>query len=215
MIQIQGWWFPHPDVKCEKHFTERGFQIEHLDHALSFVTKWSVAIDGGAHVGSWSKVLASRFREVHSFELAFDTFECLQKNMANIPNVHLYHAALGDKEGRVGIRRTEHSLGHCVDEGTDIPMRTIDSLNLKKCDFIKLDLEGYEYHGLKGAEKTLRKYRPIVLIEEKGHTQKFGLDAHAGSEFLESLGYVLKWRQKPDKLFVPQKQVWWSRFFSK
>lgn len=46
---------------------------------------------------------------------------------------------------------------------------TIDSIskreNLKKLSFIKLDLEGAEYLALKGAKKTIEKFKPVISIE--------------------------------------------------
>jgi len=40
----------------------------------------------------------------------------------------------------------------------------IDDLNLKP-DLIKLDIEGYEYKALLGAVKTIKKFKPIIYIE--------------------------------------------------
>jgi FkbM family methyltransferase len=36
---------------------------------------------------------------------------------------------------------------------------------LKKLSFIKIDIEGAEYFALKGMEKTLEKFKPVILIE--------------------------------------------------
>ena len=40
----------------------------------------------------------------------------------------------------------------------------IDNLNLKP-DLIKLDIEGYEYKALLGSVKTIKKFKPIIYIE--------------------------------------------------
>lgn len=45
-----------------------------------------------------------------------------------------------------------------------IDIKTLDSFELKP-DFIKIDVEGYEYEVLLGGEKTITTYRPILLIE--------------------------------------------------
>jgi hypothetical protein len=53
-------------------------------------------------------------------------------------------------------------------------------------DFIKLDLEGYEYRALLGAAETLERCRPIVMFEEKGKGEDAELKrAH---DYLLSLG---------------------------
>jgi hypothetical protein len=42
---------------------------------------------------------------------------------------------------------------------------TIDSMDLPGCDFLKLDIEGYECQALRGAIDTIKKYRPWIWIE--------------------------------------------------
>ena len=37
--------------------------------------------------------------------------------------------------------------------------------NIKKIDFIKIDVEGHEYNVLQGAIKTINKFRPIIIFE--------------------------------------------------
>ncbi len=180
--------------------------MDHLEEALKHVTDWSVAVDGGAHVGSWSKFLAGRFSSVVSYELAPDTFYCLKKNMQDLKNVQVIHAALGHEPGRVGVAGAGHTLGRCVGEGDSVERVTLDDQKLPSLGFLKLDLEGYEYYGLKGAEKTIRKFMPVILVEEKGHDSRFGISPRAATEFLKSLGYRHISHKKPDSLFIPPKK---------
>ena len=42
---------------------------------------------------------------------------------------------------------------------------TIDQLALKKLDFIKLDIEGYEPLAIKGGLKTISRCLPIITME--------------------------------------------------
>ena len=42
---------------------------------------------------------------------------------------------------------------------------TIDSLNLDKCDLMKIDVEGGEWDVLNGAHLTLTKYMPVIILE--------------------------------------------------
>ncbi len=47
-----------------------------------------------------------------------------------------------------------------------IKINKFDNLNLKiKPHFIKIDVEGYDYFVLKGLSRTIKKYKPIFLIE--------------------------------------------------
>ena len=45
-----------------------------------------------------------------------------------------------------------------------IEVKTLDSFQLKP-DFIKIDVEGFEYQVLLGAEETIKNSRPILLVE--------------------------------------------------
>ena len=66
--------------------------------------------------------------------------------------------------------------------------RTIDSLDLSKVGFIKIDVEGHELAVLQGAERTIASQRPKLLIEaEERHRQ----DAVASvGRLLQAYGYV-------------------------
>ena len=46
-----------------------------------------------------------------------------------------------------------------------VALRTLDSYNLSNVGFIKIDVEGHELDVLRGAEATLRRNRPNLLIE--------------------------------------------------
>jgi FkbM family methyltransferase len=54
----------------------------------------------------------------------------------------------------------------------EIPLTTIDSLDLKHCNFIKADVEGMEEQVLLGAEKTIKKFNPILYVECDRQEQK-------------------------------------------
>jgi len=49
---------------------------------------------------------------------------------------------------------------------------------------VKIDVEGHELSVLRGAEKTIKKHKPVILIEIHDFT-----DDHEVHVFLKSLGY--------------------------
>ena len=62
-------------------------------------------------------------------------------------------------------------------------MVRIDGLGLLRLDFIKIDIEGMEMEALTGAEATLRKFRPQLMIE------KIKSDETQLRDFVNELGY--------------------------
>ena len=50
-----------------------------------------------------------------------------------------------------------------------------NKFNLKKLDFIKIDVEGNEMHTLRGAKKTIEKFKPILMVEMEQRHHKENL----------------------------------------
>lgn len=152
--------------KSGKRFFDN-YQHDRIERAFGFVTDWSVAVDGGANVGLLTHKIAERFETVHSFEPAADTFECLVKNTAHLEHVICSNLALGETVRVVGIDGPMSNSGaRQIDpDGDGIAMVSIDSLDLPSLGLLKLDIQGYEYLALLGAEDTLRRCHPVCVIE--------------------------------------------------
>lgn len=60
----------------------------------------------------------------------------------------------------------EASQGHIVE---DVKIKTLDSiaksLHLKRIDYLKIDVEGFEGHVLKGGKQTISLHRPVAVME--------------------------------------------------
>lgn len=82
----------------------------------------------------------------------------------------------------------EHRLWNYKESNLEIKkinceLRTLDHYELKPY-FMKIDVQGLEYQVLKGAENTLKKYHPILLIESIDdriltYLQQFGYKCYA------------------------------------
>ena len=215
MRLVNGWQFPDADTFMANALRPNGdhakwlYQIGHLEAALRYVTEWSCAIDGGAHVGTWSRVMADRFDQVIACEPSPDTFACLALNLRDTA-VDCRNVALGDVAGSVEmhIRPEQAERGNTgarfVQAGGSIPMITIDSLDLPSLGLLKLDIEGSEYMALKGAAETLRRCRPIVLYEDKHLWHRhYGTAKDAVSKLLTGLGYRHLERVSMDEIWGP------------
>ena len=97
------------------------------------------------------------------------------------------HVPVANNDAGMAYIKTDKSLQMEWDRRIRVRTRTIDSLDLTKIGFIKIDVEGHELAVLQGAERTIACQRPNLLIEaEERHRQ----DAVASvGRFLQPYGY--------------------------
>ena len=204
------WHLPESDSYFEKFITrDGGFQTDHLLAALEHVKHWNMAVDVGAHVGLWTVPMSERFRRVIGFEMAPDTFESLKKNTEDCHNVQVYNRAVGDKEGWCSPSDDPQRVGNTgsrfVGTGQRVPMVTLDQFNWQNLDFLKVDVEGYEWHVLQGAQRVIQKFWPVIIMEtdKKFARDRYDVPDDAAEQFLLSLGYRIVEHMRPDKVFAP------------
>ena len=179
MYESHGWWFPdtedHFPRMLDKSVSKGGpkeYQYQVRNRSLTYVKQRRLALDIGANVGLWSRDLVKNFTQVIAFEPVAMFRECLTRNVF-AKNLDVRPIALGDQEGMISMIITEGNTGHThVDPNSangDTEITKLDSLNLDNVDYIKIDCEGYEYRVLRGAEQTIKRCRPVVVIEQKPH----------------------------------------------
>lgn len=152
----------------------------------------AIAIDCGANIGVMTLELAKHMRgwgQVFSFEAQERLFYALCGNvaLANAFNVQVRHNALGAEVGQIQIPQVDYLspgsygslelkfrpstefIGQKVSyQGKNlvtINQISIDSLNLPRLDFLKIDVEGMELDVLNGARETIDSKRPLMWIE--------------------------------------------------
>lgn len=196
MLKVGSYWIPDDPYFKEVFSHTDFFEIENLEAALKYVKKFEIAVDGGAHVGSWSRYLAHKFDHVIAFEPQPENYACLCKNVP--PNVLAFQAALGDKNGSASLKEGSNSGCWHLGTGQDVAVTRLGDFG--GLDLLKLDVEGYEYFALKGAEQEILKYKPVVIIEEKKLPHSYG--SPKASQYLESLGYTLKEKVRKDQIWA-------------
>lgn len=167
-----------------------------------YITDWSLAVDGGAHVGGWTRIMAEHFQIVHAFEPAPDTFKVLTENLAAVPNVRLYNMALMQKRqfGTMRLDVTTTARKFAPGAGGDILAVGLDEFNFPSCGLIKLDLEGCDYFALEGAAETIKRHRPFLIVElgehlHKGLSERFGVSNDDVAGWLTKRGYTEVFRE--------------------
>lgn len=168
-----------------------------VTQAIRYARAFNCAIDCGAHRGVITRLLARYFRTVVAIEPG-----PLADQIEGAAQV--IRAALGDKPGRCGMADGKHNTGQRhVTDGDSVEVITLDSLGLSP-DFIKLDVEGMEWHTLIGGEQTIRRYRPVIMLEENGLNRRYGIQDGEPVRLLESWGArrVLVTRQGEDEDWI-------------
>jgi FkbM family methyltransferase len=135
------------------------------------------AIDVGANVGYHTLRMARQvgpFGQVIAIEPAPRAEARLRRNLGlnAFTNVAIVVAALGDRDIETAELRLQSRYplsGRGAPEGVVARVARLDSLvldhGLRRVDFIKIDVDGQEAKVLRGALRTLRRFRPPVLFE--------------------------------------------------
>ena len=141
----------------------------HRDAYLAASRERNIVVQAGGNCGLYPRLFAKYFKTVYTFEPDPLNFHCLVNN-CQLNNIVKINGALGANNDMVRIRHSGFNNVGChtiVKEGGEclVPQFTIDQLNLPACDFIQLDVEGYEINVLHGAAKTIEKYKPGISCE--------------------------------------------------
>lgn len=189
MIERNGFWWPTDDDWCHKVIHG---EVSDADDALRFAKGHTLAVQAGGNVGVWAAHLAKQFAKVVTVEPDALNYECLVRNVPT--NVDHRRAGFGAEPGSVGLVNVKGNAGaHYVGGDGEIPVITIDSLNLSACDFLCLDIEGFEPQALRGAEQTIRKYHPVIMFEEKGLSERYyGVARDTAEKWVLALGVGYK-----------------------
>ncbi|RWN35794.1 FkbM family methyltransferase [Mesorhizobium sp.] len=210
MKQIRGMWFPDSDEHLEGQLAinplvdGRGtYQYRKYARALTHVKTRGHAVDIGAQVGLWSRVMALDFTRVTAFEPLPAHLECYERNLAEplaAGRVDLHRVALDSVEGELAIAMPPESTGNSHvaqggEQGELVAAHMLDGFGLAGIDFLKIDVEGYEKPILEGGEQTIRRERPVIIIEQKpnGNAERYGRGRLDALELLKSWGAKVMW----------------------
>lgn len=179
-------------------------------------------IDVGAHAGlytMYAKLLPNA--NFHAFEPCNITYDLLSGNVKlnGLKNVHCYNMGISSTSGKSILNTSISSLGlHTMGSNplrfkdikpVEIITETLDNLfydkDIPPVKAIKIDTEGWEYHILKGAEKLIKKYKPIIQIEWVPiNMQQCGISVKQMTDLLSSIGYY-KYKDNGSEVIIKAK----------
>lgn len=185
------------------------YQKDNLDKALALVKQRRQALDGGANFGIMSYHLSQCFDTVVAWEVDPEIRQCLAENMQNFgcANVIIEDCGLGKETSNVNLIRHAKTFANYVDPGSDsgqFQIRAIDGYGFDDVDFIKLDCEGYEALILEGAQNTIQQCRPVILMEQKVLSKRYGHGVYHTQSMLASWGYQVAEMLRKDVIMAPK-----------
>lgn len=193
---------------------EGNYQKKQFDATLKYIApeQRELFIDVGAHVGLWSRMaIKAGFKEIVCFEPDQENFECLQENLTETCKsikcgVLMENFGLSDKYEKFFLKKgKEDNSGSiafldskCDKCRGELPGKTAE---MQIFDYffnvphevapyyinnvlIKIDVQGYEAKVVRGMTKFIKKYKPIIIVEQ-WLNDKEDLEA---THYCESLG---------------------------
>jgi FkbM family methyltransferase len=195
---------------------------DNIQFLTNIISEGDYCLDIGANRGEFTYYISRLVGDagkVICFEPIFKTRERLKRTIKkfNLNNVLISPTALSDTPGEsdmfipkiAGVNR--FALAHlyksdnelndgkiCNGTFETVNVDTLDNVIGKfspnKVSFIKCDVEGEEFEVLKGGEKTISRYKPIILVEiwTEKHIINNGEVFDELTNFLKLYGYTKK-----------------------
>jgi len=174
----------------------------------NFVNEDSTVVDIGAHIGVFAIPASKKAKKVIAFEPVIESFQRLADHIVlnEATNIVPYNFALGEDlslaeleycpkfntgGATLNISRGSLQIPDLGDEHAPpkypILVKTLDSLELEACDFIKCDTEGCELLVVRGGLETIKKFRPVMVMEHN-----YREESEEVLKLLESVGVQYK-----------------------
>jgi FkbM family methyltransferase len=171
------------------------------------MTVFDIGANAGHHMILLSR-LCGASGHVHAFEPVPENVACLLETVRlnGLRNVTVHPLAISDREGGAELKfsgvfdgfacltQGDHGRSECQRAPRiSITVRTSDldticsKSGIARVDLIKMDIEGAEMLALQGMTRTLRRDRPILIMELWG-TEHLS----EAPRFLRRLGYEIQ-----------------------
>ena len=178
------WIHPNDEILSRSIVYDKIWEPETTKLIKNIIHEGDVGIDLGANIGYFTMLMANLVGtsgKIFSFEPEPQNFEILQKNIKqnHLKNVVANQSAIGDINGKIKLYLSNTNAGwHKVfpkqfidyevsDKNIDVKICSLDKEFIdKKIDFIKMDIEGYEWNAIKGGKKILEENHDVKLIFE-------------------------------------------------
>lgn len=206
-------------IKIEDIKNKKGIEPELL-LISKFITKGDVCFDIGANKGYYTykfemltasnniytfepipenyDFLKRIFKKSNIFKIALSNENCFSKFKIPIVNNKLLHT-----RGKLNFKIIEPNENDF--KTINVECMTLDDFilkqNINKINFIKIDVEGNEHNVIYGATETIKKFKPIMLIEIEQRVHDF--DINEIFKYILKLGYKINFYDLEKLEFKP------------
>jgi len=191
-----------------KGYFERDTTITINNLCRKAMTVLDIGANIGCHTFRFAKLVGAEGKVI-AFEPTLCAFTKLKRNMElnNFDNVILEKIALSNESknnqttyfySSWPLRVNDNTQAHPIHGGCAmkdvVDFVTLDDYvqekEIKKIDFIKLDVDGYEFKVIQGAIETLKLHKPLIIMELNAYTlEEVGDNIVDLVSLLSSLGY--------------------------
>jgi FkbM family methyltransferase len=204
----------------DSHLSRWVEQDGRLDHARGYIEKFAhkipeggTVIDCGTSIGDHTITYAQKVGPngvVLGFEANSDVAECCRLNMEPFPWVKIFNLGLSHERGEAGMDFMENVGASSINTSKKgvklVPLDDFIPYLNKRCDFIKVDVEGFEPKLLAGGAKLIYDLKPAILMEvNEGALKKQGFKPQDIFSTLRKLRY--KWKVVDGVLGSPQYDI--------
>ena len=173
-------------LKCDSHISASLAMYgestrDEVAMCLALVKQGDTVLDIGANIGTFTVPLAlavGQRGQVIAFEPQRIVYQCLCANLAINSLSHYVdpvRAGVGAENGAASIaqinpfQKSNNVGGVRLNQESElseqVPLVTVDSMNMAACNLIKIDVEGMEHLVLAGAADTVKRCRPNIFAE--------------------------------------------------
>ena len=195
-VLSNGWHVPDEDEKMFNHvkgdktkyspnYEKRQRLVIEQEHPNK-----KTFLDVGANIGVWSLALEKQFENVIAFEPSTKNLECLRLNWDG----EIREFAVGDVNSTVVFKDSAKNCGNgkvrpdLTVEGSayEVEMVKLDDQNITDCSLIKIDVQGFEWQVVQGAQNLIETQLPWVTVEpNQDITQMVEFFFNRGYKFVE------------------------------
>jgi FkbM family methyltransferase len=208
-IHGRTYWVPLACTSLRRLLRTRDerYEADFYKRVLDSVSPGAVVFDVGAHLGKYLVGLVPRVQpggQVCAFEANPATADHLRQIVAWngwTSSARVIQSALGERTGTArlcldgdGCEPGQRAGAGAPAAGREVAMTTVDHFVAQSGlapDLLKIDVEGYELHVLRGAAQTLAVHAPVVCCEiHPEQLAALGLTQADIEIFLQDLGYA-------------------------